>query len=57
MASSQNLPAFIEEMAQVAGRLHLQNAAATLAAERKTLTFETAPMPLPDKSGVTIRLR
>ncbi|MDR0622685.1 MAG: AAA family ATPase [Deltaproteobacteria bacterium] len=57
VASSQNLPAFIEEMAQVAGRLHLQNAAATLAAERKTLAFETAPMPLPDKSGVTIRLR
>jgi ATP-dependent metalloprotease FtsH len=57
IALSPNLSVFIEELNRVAGRLHLQNMAATLAVERKGLTFETAPIPSPDKSEVVIRIR
>ena len=48
---------FEDMLSQVCRELYLQGIAARLAAERKTLSFETAPKLSENKSEVTIRLR
>ncbi|MEA5060791.1 MAG: AAA family ATPase [Candidatus Pelethousia sp.] len=46
-----------DELSGICGELYMQNVAARMAAERKVLSFETAPKLSPDKAEITIRLR
>ena len=55
--SASRIGECVEELKRISKGLHLQKAAASLAAERKILSFESAPISLGDKSEVTIRLR
>lgn len=48
---------FEEELERICRRLHLQQVAATLAAEQKALRFETAPKLDSAKRNVTVRIR
>lgn len=48
---------FAEELMRIASQVYLQSAAVSMHAERKILTFETAPILSPDKHVATIRLR
>ena len=48
---------FSEELLRIAAQVYLQSAATSLYAERKILTFETAPVLNPDKTVASIRLR
>lgn len=55
--STANVDVFIEDLTSIAGNLYLQEMAVALAAERKVLSFETAPILSADKTEAFIRLR
>jgi ATP-dependent metalloprotease FtsH len=54
---SGDLDVLAEEIARISEQAYLQNTAASLAAQRKILSFETAPNLSADKTQALIRLR
>jgi len=56
-APAQDMGVLAESLTRIAKQLHMQSAAAALAAERKALSFETAPISDENETHVTIRLR
>ena len=56
-APTEDYSVFEDTLSGITEELYLQSTAATLSAERKVLSFETAPRLSPDGTELTLRLR